>query len=78
MGGPASLPKGDGVPVKRVPACHEDAYALLREHGIRPQRIIRVEPDRVLYVSQMGNARTVLIHISGQVIRLEEKDGFPI
>lgn len=46
------------------PAAHADARAVLEEHGLGVEEVIKVEPDCVLYVSKTGRAVTAWLTVT--------------
>ncbi|MDQ3730261.1 MAG: hypothetical protein M3355_11815 [Actinomycetota bacterium] len=58
---------------RQAPACHRDANALLAEHGMKPYRILFVDPGSIGWVDGDGQARTSFIepriNDDGQVYR---------
>lgn len=64
------------------PASHADARAVLEEHGLGVEEIVKVDSDCVLYVSKTGRAVTAWLTVTeadtntGRALKVAVEAGF--
>lgn len=64
-----------GIP--RHPACNHDAYCLLIRHGQQVKKVVRVDPDCILFVTLAGRPRTCwMFRSSREQLMVKFADGF--
>lgn len=65
------------VHLYRAETADEDARLLLTENGLTCRRVILVDRDSILYVNQLGRARTAWLHIPAYgPVRIKIEAGF--
>lgn len=58
------------------PDLHQDAHNLLRQHGFGVTKIIRVNPESILYLSATGRPMTAWVRAEGKKLTVRHEPGF--